>query len=106
MKIIKNKWIPFKGFTAINLFGYVFTKKDKLSKIALTHEAIHTAQMEEMMYVFFYVWYVVEFICKLIKLKNWHKAYRAVSFEKEAYMYEGFDNYLKQRKPYNWGIYL
>lgn len=106
MKVIKNKWIPFKGFTAINLFGYVLTKRDKLSKIALTHEAIHTAQMREMLYVFFYLWYAVEFIYKLVKLKNWHKAYRSVSFEREAYMYEGFDNYIRQRKPYHWGIYL
>nr|DAX08762.1 MAG TPA: hypothetical protein [Bacteriophage sp.] len=41
MIIIKNKFIPFKGYKAINLFGILFTK-DSLSNIDINHEKIHT----------------------------------------------------------------
>ena len=49
MKVIYNSLIPFKGFSAINLFGIVFARKEykELSRRTLNHEAIHTAQMKE-----------------------------------------------------------
>lgn len=51
MKIVYNKWIPFKGFKCINLFGVLFVR-DRLtmSRMDLNHEAIHTAQMKEWVY--------------------------------------------------------
>ena len=52
MKIVYNKWIPFKGFFAINLFGTYFIREEnkhiKVSKKTLNHEAIHTEQMKEL----------------------------------------------------------
>lgn len=54
MKIIYNSIIPFKGFAAINLFGILFVRKGiKISEEMINHEAIHTSQMKEMLYVFF-----------------------------------------------------
>jgi hypothetical protein len=41
MKIIYNKVIPFKGFKAINLFGFLFARKP-LSESDINHETIHT----------------------------------------------------------------
>ena len=61
MKIVKTKWFPFGGYKAINLFGILFTKSD-LSETEINHEAIHTAQMKEMLYIFFYIWYAIEYI--------------------------------------------
>lgn len=58
MKIIRNNIIPFKGFAAINLFGILFIRKDTvLTTVMMNHEHIHTAQMKEMLYIFFYLWY-------------------------------------------------
>ncbi len=54
MKVIYNNIIPFKGFKAINLFGIVFARC-WLTLQDLNHEAIHTQQMKEMLYVFFYI---------------------------------------------------
>lgn len=53
MKIVYNNVIPFKGFAAINLFGIVFARKEcrPLSKEAMNHEAIHTEQMKELLYI-------------------------------------------------------
>ena len=45
----------------------------------------HTAQMKEMLYIFFYLWYVVEWIIRLFMKGN---AYRNISFEREAYSNE------------------
>lgn len=47
MKVIYNKFIPFKGFLAINILGVVFARKEykPLKWQTLNHEAIHTAQM-------------------------------------------------------------
>lgn len=91
MKILYNTLIPFPGFTAINLFGVIFARKEcePLSKQTLNHEAIHTAQMKEMLYVGFYLWYVIEWLVKLFIYGE--QAYRNISFEREAYAYEGYE---------------
>lgn len=96
MKIIYNNIIPFKGFLAINLFGVLFVRgpKRELPDTVLNHEAIHTAQMKELWYVFFYLIYVLEWIVRLFKPGN---AYRNISFEREAYENEKDMNYLKHR---------
>ena len=53
MKIIKTSWFPFGGYSTINLFGVLFTKRDYLTRDIILHEQIHTAQMKEMLYIFF-----------------------------------------------------
>ena len=99
-----NNLIPFKGYKAINLFGIVFARKGAvLTDKDLNHEAIHTAQMKEMLYVFFYLWYVVEWIVRLFGSGN---AYRNISFEQEAYDNADNPDYLSGRTPYYWTKYL
>ena len=104
MKIIRNKYIPFQGFKAINLFGILFVRGNaRISERTLRHEAIHTAQMKEMLYIFFYLWYVVEWIIRLFMEGN---AYRNISFENEAYTNEDNIIYLESRKRFAWIKYL
>ena len=100
MMIIKNRWLPPKGFNAINLFGVIFTRKEKLSKQTLRHEAVHTAQMRELAYILFYVWYLLEFVVRLFQYQNRRDAYRNVSFEREAFMYDTEAGYVIERKRY------
>lgn len=102
MKIIKNKIIPFPGYKAINLFGVIFCRAD-LSEVDKNHESIHTKQMKEMLYIPFYLWYIVEY---LIRLLGKGDAYRNISFEQEAYSNEKDMNYLKNRKHFSWFKYL
>lgn len=103
MKIIYNNLIPVKGFRAMNLFGVIFARKEfkELSKRTLNHEAIHTAQMKEMGYIFFYLWYLVEWFVKLFRCGR-KGAYRNISFEREAYIYQCDYSYQNQRKHYVW----
>lgn len=99
--IIPSSIIPPKGFKAINLFGIIFVRKerkDDLTTIDLNHEAIHTAQMKELLYVFFYLLYVLEWLYRL--LVSPRTAYRGLSFEKEAYDNQNNLSYLKHRKHF------
>lgn len=105
MRIIVNTLIPFNGFKAINLFSFVFTKK-KLSAIDINHEYIHTLQMKELLYIGFYVWYFVEWLIRLLIYYDFYKAYRCISFEKEAYSNEDNLNYLRERKKFNFINYI
>ena len=101
MKIIINNIIPFKGFKCINLFGILFCRK-QLDKIDINHEAIHSKQMQEMLYIPFYIWYIIEYLIKLF-IGN---AYRNLSFEREAYNNQYNLNYLNNRKHYSWIKYV
>ena len=103
MKIIYNKILPFTGFKAINLFGILFVRKGaKMSEEDINHESIHSEQMKELLYIFFYLFYVIEWVIKVIKYKDLDIAYRAISFEREAYMNQSNLEYLLRRKPFNW----
>ena len=107
MKIVRNNIIPFKGYKAVNLFGILFVRGDAvISSTDINHEEIHTAQMKEMLYVFFYLWYVVEWLVRLIQYRDASKAYRNISFEREAYANQNSMNYLQGRSIWNWIHYL
>lgn len=100
---VVNGFIPFRGFIAVNLFGVLFVRreyKDKLTDRIIGHEKIHTAQMKEMFYIFFYVWYVVEWFVKLFKYGK--DAYRNISFEREARDFE----LSPLRKCFGWVDYI
>ena len=72
----------------------------------LNHEAIHTEQMKEMLYIFFYIWYGIEYlIIRLFHIKQ-HDAYKDVSFEEEAHINDDNLNYISERKHYTWTKYL
>ena len=96
MKIIRNKFIPFKGYKAINIFGVVFTRSDqKLSDVTINHEKIHTAQMRETLYVFFYPLYLLIWVFKGF-------SYDRHPMEDECEAHETDPGYLKRRKLFAW----
>jgi hypothetical protein len=104
MIIINTKLIPMKKIDAINLFGILIVPKGlKINRQTVIHEAIHTAQMKEMLYIFFYLWYFFEWLIRLFCKGN---AYRNISLEKEAYHHDHDRSYLKNRKHYNWLRFL
>lgn len=107
MLVIKNNWFPFGRYKAINIFGIIFTKSD-LDQESLNHESIHTEQMKEMLFIFFYIWYGIEYVIRWItniKLSQ-HKLYRSISFEQEAHNNDKNLEYLKTRKRYAWLKYI
>ena len=110
MKVIYNNIIPFKGYKAINLLGLVFVRKGaKFTEVDYNHEHIHSKQMAEMLWIFFYLWYGIEYLIILCFAK-WNKQnerYHDVSFEEEAYSNEENEDYLKgDRKLFAWFKYI
>lgn len=100
MKIKRMRWIPFNGFKAFNFFGVLIARKGtKISEQTIRHEEIHTAQMKEMWYVFFYLYYFLEWIVRGFN-------YRMISFEQEAYDHEWTFGYLQERESFAWRKYL
>jgi hypothetical protein len=105
MRIIYNKIIPFQGYKAINLFGIVFVRnecKNRFDDIDTNHESIHAKQMKELLFIPFYLFYLIEWFIKWCVYMDSHAAYRAISFEREAYSNEANLDYNKSRKHFAW----
>lgn len=106
MRIINTRHFPPAGYKCINLFGVLFVRglDTRLSARNIRHESIHTEQGKEMLWIFFYLWYCIEYIMRLIQFRfNHSTAYRNISFEREAYTNEGDVLYLStNRRPYAW----
>lgn len=104
MKIIHNHILPPRKYDAINILGLLFCRKGTLiTGDLIQHERIHTAQMIEMGFIGFYLWYLVEW---LIRLPMKGRAYTHISFEREAYAHMNDKNYLMRRRHYAWWKYL
>lgn len=107
MKIINNSFIPVKGYKAINLFGVLFVRNNsKLSSTDINHEEIHTEQYKELLWLGFPIIYCIEYLIRLIINKSFHKAYRNISFEQEAYDNQSNLDYIKTRKHFTWIKYF
>lgn len=107
MKVIYNNYLPVKKFIAINLFGVIFARKEykHLSEQEINHEKIHTAQIIELLGIFYYPAYVLEWLIRLIQYRDPLKAYHNISFEREAYKNDINLHYLKNRKLFSFIYY-
>lgn len=106
--IIISKYIVPKGYVGITLFPFIFLKSQKFKNdsILLNHERIHLKQQLELLVLFFYIFYGIEWFVKLIKYRNIYSAYRNISFEREAYTHEQDIHYLKKRPFWKFISYL
>jgi len=108
MIIICQKPLKRLKINGIALFPFIFIRKpeDKQNNILINHEKIHLRQQMELLVIFFYIFYVLEYYYWLFKLKNKDMAYRRISFEREAYENESDLDYLKKRKLWNFRKYV
>ena len=115
MKIIYNRFIPFGQYLGINLFGILFVRKEyeadmksniQMRKEVINHEQIHTAQMQELWYIPFYLIYIFCHTKLLFKSRNNTEAYRQNPFELEAYANDHNLNYLQTRKRFAFRRYI
>ena len=108
MFVIVSKYLIPKGYRSITIFPFVFLlgKQDRENRVLVHHEKIHIRQQLELLVVFFYGWHFVEFIIRYFQYRNWNKAYRNISFEREAYANEKDLHYLKQRSFWRFLKYL
>ena len=99
MRVVFNNILPFRGFTAVNIFGVLFMRdREKFVRSLVLHESIHTEQMKELGYIGFYILYFLEWMYRLAF--HTKTAYRGISFECEAFDHQNEENYLANRKHY------
>ena len=123
MKVIYNKFIPFKGSYAITIIKWIFVREEykcldgsRIYNKMINHESIHKQQILDftpetfpswLRYtigsVCFYLLYGVEWLFKLIpcliKKKN---AYISLCAEQEAYNNEMDFKYIENRPKLSW----
>ncbi|KJD32609.1 membrane protein [Tamlana nanhaiensis] len=97
--IFISKYLVPKGYLGLTLYPFILLKQKTLKHDVafMNHERIHLKQQLELLVLPFYLWYVLEFLVRLIQYKNWSMAYRNISFEREAYHQEKNLEYLKNR---------
>lgn len=100
---VNKLWGSIIGIT---LFPFILVRKDKVSDKLIRHEKIHLRQQMEMLVIPFYVVYLLEYIIKIFKHGSHRKAYRNISFEREAYANERNKKYLANRNFWSWIKYL
>ena len=103
--IVKVKFL-WGNIAGITLFPFIFVIDKYASKKLINHEKIHLRQQVEMLIIPFYVVYLLEYIIRLFKHASHRKAYRNISFEREAYDNERNKKYLANRKFWSWIKYL
>ncbi len=108
MIIVCQKLLKNTKINGITLYPFIFIKnpEDKRNRVLLNHEKIHLRQQLELLIIFFYFAYITEYYYHLFTLKNAHKAYLAISFEREAYANEHDLDYLKKRRFWGFWKYL
>ena len=123
MKVIYNRFIPFKGSYAITIIKWIFVREEykhldgsRIYNKMINHESIHKQQMLDftpetfpswLRYtigsICFYLLYGLEWLFKLIpcliKKKN---TYRSLCAEQEAYNNEMDFKYIENRPKLFW----
>jgi len=107
MIIVCQKFLKNTKIRGITLYPFIFIKntEDKENKVLINHEKIHLRQQLELLIIFFYIAYVAEYYYHFFTLKDAYRAYRSISFEKEAYTMEHDLNYLQKRKFWSFWKY-
>ena len=108
MMVVVFKYLTPKGFRGLTLYPFVLLSNaaDKNDKTFLNHEKIHIRQQLELFVLPFYVWYLLEYLLRLLQYKNKRKAYFNISFEREAYANENNIEYLKRRPFWRFTHYI
>ena len=95
--LIIIKFIFLSNFNALAIWPFIFLRDKELKNddILLNHEKIHLKQQKELLWIFFFMIYFIEFLAKIVIYKRLKTAYRNISFEREAYLYECDFNYTR-----------
>ena len=102
-------YILWPGYSAMCIWPFLLVKQDvdlEKNPGILIHEGIHARQQQEMLWLFFFLWYILEYLLRLMQYHKHRQAYHAISFEKEAFENERVPDYLAGRRPLAWMRYL
>lgn len=97
IEVVKMKYFPFPGYSAMSWCGKIITKRDKVSDKAINHEKIHLeqalqiAKQENTNTWLTYYWQYLKYWIKGNPFSE--SAYYTIPFEMEAYGNEHDFNY-------------
>ena len=102
-RLLKNTKI-----SAITIFPFIILRKSasRQDRVLINHEKIHLRQQLELLIIFFYLWYVIEYYFWYFRLRDSFLAYKYISFEREAFAMEDDPDYLKSRKLWSFWKYV
>ena len=108
MIIVWQSLLKNTKISAITLFPVILLRKPESlhDKILINHEKIHLRQQLELLIIFFYLWYVIEYYFWYLRLRDSFLAYKYISFEREAFAMEDDPDYLKTRKLWSFWKYF
>ncbi|WP_340064841.1 hypothetical protein [Ascidiimonas aurantiaca] len=97
-----------RSYLGITIWPFIIIRNRYLKndQTLIRHERIHLKQQLELLVVFFYLWYGLEYFFKRIRYKNHKNAYMNICFEREAYAHESDTVYLKNRLPWQFIKYV
>jgi hypothetical protein len=100
--IIVIRHLFYSNYVGLCLWPFIILRHQALKQdqALINHERIHLRQQAELFLVFFYLLYLLEWVLKSLYYLDFYKAYRNISFEREAYLHENNLHYLRERKAY------
>lgn len=99
-------FIPGLWVNGMALWPIILLGMPQPSARLVNHERIHLRQQLELLIVPFYAWYLLEYAVKRLRLGTHDAAYRAISFEREAYTHDAEPGYLRRRRFWAFLNYL
>jgi hypothetical protein len=96
------------NYVGLSLWPFIILRHPSLrgDNVLINHERIHLRQQAELLLVFFYLWYLCEWLVRSLAYRDFYKAYKNISFEREAYHHERDLGYLGRRSPFRFLRYL
>ena len=89
VRIVYNSWfanmIVGKNITLYPFIFMLYDEKTSRESRILNHEWIHVTQIRKLGLFKFYGTYIVQYVKNLLTYWSFDKAYRAISYEIEAY---------------------
>lgn len=82
--------------------GFIVIARGVMNEQTKRHETIHFQQYLETGFIGFLLLYFWDYVCGFLYYKDGSKAYLAIRAEREAYMFDGEENYLQERKRWVW----
>lgn len=106
--IVVFKYLFFKNYVGLSFWPFIILKDPVLKEdaILVNHERIHLRQQRELWILPFYLLYLLEGVVRFLIYFDAYKAYRNISFEREAYHNETNLNYLSGRSRFVFIKYL
>lgn len=98
----------YKNYVGLSLWPFIILKHNALKRdtVLINHEKIHLKQQQELLIVFFYMLYISEWLLRTLLYRDSYRAYRNISFEREAYANERNLDYPDDRKAFGFLRYF